>query len=63
MILLSSSLTGTHLLTPEVQSDAGAIMEQTTPMKWVKMWAGPDDPMQYLHALVAKTMALQVLNV
>lgn len=34
-------------------------MEQATPMKWVKMWAGPDDPMQYLHALVAKTMALQ----
>jgi len=56
---ISKVIRGTHLLTPEVQSDAGAIMEQTTPMKWVKMWAGPDDPMQYLHALVAKTMALQ----
>jgi len=53
---------GTQLLTAEVHQLASSILQQQTPMQWHSMWEGPDDPMQYLHALVAKTMALQVCS-
>ena len=49
---------GTQLLT--VQALTSSIPDQETPRQWHSMWEGPDDPMQYLHTLVAKTMALQV---
>nr|CAB3240329.1 cytoplasmic dynein 2 heavy chain 1-like [Phallusia mammillata] len=56
---LSKVMRGTQLLTTEVHKLANSILQQETPLQWHSMWEGPDDPMQYLHALVAKTMALQ----
>ncbi|CAK8696967.1 unnamed protein product [Clavelina lepadiformis] len=56
---LSKVMRGTQLLTKEVHQLANSILQQQTPLQWHSMWEGPDDPMQYLHALVAKTMALQ----
>nr|XP_026693267.1 cytoplasmic dynein 2 heavy chain 1-like isoform X1 [Ciona intestinalis] len=56
---LSKVMRGSQLLTSDVHKLASSILQQETPMQWHSMWEGPDDPMQYLHSLVAKTMALQ----
>ncbi len=59
---LAKVIKGTQLLTPAVESLAMAIMRQEVPDDWFSRWtSGPDDPMQWLRALVSKTVSVQTL--
>lgn len=56
---LSKVIRGTILLTSDVQKLANSLLLQETPLQWQASWEGPDDPIQYMHTIVGKGMALQ----
>ncbi|KAG2456324.1 DYHC2 protein, partial [Polypterus senegalus] len=56
---LSKVIRGTSLLTLEVQTLATALLNQECPINWQNKWEGPEDPMQYLRAVVARALAIQ----
>uniref|UniRef100_W5MJK1 Cytoplasmic dynein 2 heavy chain 1 n=1 Tax=Lepisosteus oculatus TaxID=7918 RepID=W5MJK1_LEPOC len=56
---LSKVIRGTSLLTSEVQKLATALLNQECPQSWQSKWEGPEDPMQYLRAVVARALAIQ----
>ncbi|XP_028320044.1 cytoplasmic dynein 2 heavy chain 1 isoform X2 [Gouania willdenowi] len=56
---LSKVIRGTQLLTPEVQKLASALLNQECPLTWQNKWEGPEDPMQYLRAVVTRAYAIQ----
>ncbi|KAJ8280434.1 hypothetical protein GJAV_G00054510 [Gymnothorax javanicus] len=56
---LSKVIRGTSLLTTEVQKVATALLNQECPLSWQSKWEGPEDPMQYLRAVVACALAIQ----
>ncbi|KAK2847119.1 hypothetical protein Q5P01_010118 [Channa striata] len=56
---LSKVIRGTQLLTPEVQKLATALLNQECPLTWQNKWEGPEEPMQYLRAVVTRTLAIQ----
>ena len=51
---------GSQLLNKSVQEVAGALMHHETPPSWIKLWDGPEDPVQWLKAIMQKTNALSV---
>lgn len=55
---LSKVIRGTALLDAEVQALAGALLKQEVPLSWSNRFEGPEDPIQWLRSLVAKTLAL-----
>ncbi|KAM7436007.1 Cytoplasmic dynein 2 heavy chain 1 [Porites harrisoni] len=55
---LSKVIRGTALLDAEVQALAGALLKQEVPLSWSNHFEGPEDPIHWLRALVAKTLAL-----
>uniref|UniRef100_A0A7N9ATV1 Cytoplasmic dynein 2 heavy chain 1 n=1 Tax=Mastacembelus armatus TaxID=205130 RepID=A0A7N9ATV1_9TELE len=56
---LSKVIRGTQLLTNEVQKLATALLHQECPLTWQNKWEGPEEPMQYLRAVVSRTLAIQ----
>ncbi|XP_039269307.2 cytoplasmic dynein 2 heavy chain 1-like [Styela clava] len=56
---LSKVIRGSQLLSTDVQKMANSLLLQETPLKWQAGWEGPDDPMQYMHTIIAKAMAIQ----
>ncbi|KAM4743047.1 cytoplasmic dynein 2 heavy chain 1 isoform 3-T4 [Anableps anableps] len=56
---LSKVIRGTQLLTPEVQKLATALLNQECPITWQNKWEGPEEPMQYLRAVVTRALAIQ----
>ncbi|XP_054598719.1 cytoplasmic dynein 2 heavy chain 1 isoform X1 [Nothobranchius furzeri] len=56
---LSKVIRGTQLLTPEVQKLATALLNQECPLTWQNKWEGPEEPMQYLRAVVTRSLAIQ----
>ncbi|XP_008299945.1 cytoplasmic dynein 2 heavy chain 1 [Stegastes partitus] len=56
---LSKVIRGTQLLTPEVQKLATALLNQECPLTWQGKWEGPEEPMQYLRAVVTRALAIQ----
>ncbi|XP_075905861.1 cytoplasmic dynein 2 heavy chain 1 [Nelusetta ayraudi] len=56
---LSKVIRGTQLLTPEVQKLATALLNQECPLSWQNKWEGPEEPMQYLRAVVTRALAIQ----
>ncbi|XP_077466766.1 cytoplasmic dynein 2 heavy chain 1 isoform X1 [Stigmatopora argus] len=56
---LSKVIRGTEHLTPKVQKLATALLNQECPLTWQNMWEGPEEPMQYLSAVVMRALALQ----
>ncbi len=59
---LARVIKGTQLLTPAIESLAMAIMRQEVPDDWYNYWkAGPEDPMQWVKALVSKTISVQTV--
>ncbi|XP_041850617.1 cytoplasmic dynein 2 heavy chain 1 [Melanotaenia boesemani] len=56
---LSKVIRGTQLLTPEVQKLATALLNQECPLTWQNKWEGPEEPMQYLRAVVTRALAIQ----
>ncbi|KAM9852784.1 cytoplasmic dynein 2 heavy chain 1 isoform 4-T4 [Aulostomus maculatus] len=56
---LSKVIRGTQLLTPEVQKLATALLNQECPLTWQNKWDGPEEPMQYLRAVVTRAFAMQ----
>ncbi|KAL3878520.1 hypothetical protein ACJMK2_030860 [Sinanodonta woodiana] len=56
---LSKVIRGTQLLTKEVQNLAEALLNQETPQSWLSKWDGPEDPIQFLHGLVSRGLAIQ----
>ncbi|MFT7803200.1 cytoplasmic dynein 2 heavy chain 1 [Arapaima gigas] len=56
---LSKVIRGTSLLTTDVQKLGLALLNQECPQSWQDKWEGPDDPVQYLRAVVARAVAIQ----
>nr|XP_023648221.1 cytoplasmic dynein 2 heavy chain 1 isoform X1 [Paramormyrops kingsleyae]XP_023648222.1 cytoplasmic dynein 2 heavy chain 1 isoform X1 [Paramormyrops kingsleyae] len=56
---LSRVIRGTSLLTADVQKLATALLNQECPQSWQSKWEGPEDPMQYLRAVVSRALAIQ----
>ncbi|MBN3304013.1 DYHC2 protein, partial [Amia calva] len=56
---LSKVIRGTSLLTSDVQKLATALLNQECPLSWQNKWEGPEDPMLYLRAVVARALAIQ----
>ncbi|KAM6946318.1 LOW QUALITY PROTEIN: cytoplasmic dynein 2 heavy chain 1 [Aplochiton taeniatus] len=56
---LSKVIRGTSLLTSDVHKLATALLNQECPLSWQNKWEGPEDPMQYLRAVVARALAIQ----
>ncbi|XP_013915709.1 PREDICTED: cytoplasmic dynein 2 heavy chain 1 [Thamnophis sirtalis] len=56
---LSKVIRGTSLLSSEVQKLASALLNQKCPLTWQSKWEGPEDPLQYLRAVVARAHAIQ----
>ncbi|XP_056138994.1 cytoplasmic dynein 2 heavy chain 1 [Lampris incognitus] len=56
---LNKVIRGTHLLTAEVQKLATALLNQECPLTWQNKWEGPEEPMQYLRAVVTRAIAIQ----
>ncbi|XP_076002176.1 cytoplasmic dynein 2 heavy chain 1 isoform X2 [Genypterus blacodes] len=56
---LSKVIRGTQLLTPEVHKLATALLNQECPLTWQNKWDGPEEPMQYLRAVVTRALAIQ----
>ena len=46
------------MVTKSVQEVAGSLMHHETPASWMKLWEGPEDPVQWLKAIMLKTNAL-----
>ncbi|RDD40688.1 Cytoplasmic dynein 2 heavy chain 1 [Trichoplax sp. H2] len=55
---LNKVIRGNALLTTAITALAGALLKNEVPSSWSNKWDGPEDPMQWLRALVAKTLAL-----
>jgi dynein heavy chain 2 len=51
-------LSGTMLLSEEIQKLATQLIQQQTPGSWQDMWDGPEDPSNYLTAVVERFKAL-----
>ncbi|TRY83670.1 hypothetical protein DNTS_027964 [Danionella cerebrum] len=56
---LSKVIRGTSLLTADVHKLATALLNQECPLSWQKRWEGPEEPMQYLRAVVSRALAIQ----
>ncbi|XP_059389922.1 dynein cytoplasmic 2 heavy chain 1 isoform X3 [Carassius carassius] len=56
---LSKVIRGTSLLTADVHKLATALLNQECPLSWQNKWEGPEDPMQYLRAVVSRALAIQ----
>ncbi|XP_053095782.1 cytoplasmic dynein 2 heavy chain 1 isoform X3 [Pangasianodon hypophthalmus] len=56
---LSKVIRGTCLLTADTHKLATALLNQECPLGWQSKWEGPDDPMQYLRAVVSRALAVQ----
>uniref|UniRef100_A0A8C9S5I7 Cytoplasmic dynein 2 heavy chain 1 n=1 Tax=Scleropages formosus TaxID=113540 RepID=A0A8C9S5I7_SCLFO len=56
---LSKVIRGTSLLTAEVHKLGLALLNQECPLSWQDKWEGPDDPVQYLRAVVTRALAIQ----
>ncbi|KAK3531386.1 hypothetical protein QTP70_018186, partial [Hemibagrus guttatus] len=56
---LSKVIRGTCLLTADTHKLATALLNQECPLSWQSKWEGPDDPMQYLRAVVSRALAVQ----
>lgn len=52
------STEGQQLVTKPVQGVASSLMNHETPAEWLKLWDGPEDPIQWLKAVMQKTSAL-----
>jgi len=51
-----------YFLDPGTLRIANDLIQQETPIDWLKLWPGPDNPRLYLTAAVSKTSALQKLQ-
>ena len=56
---LSKVIRGQQLLDEEVSKLADSLLRQETPAKWLKMWDGPEDPLEYIETVVAKVSEVQ----
>lgn len=56
---LSKVIRGTSLLTADVHKLATALLNQECPLSWQNKWEGPEEPMQYLRAVVTRALAIQ----
>ena len=56
---LSKVIRGTALLDEKVSRLADALLRQETPAKWLKMWDGPEDPVEYIQTVVGKANEVQ----
>ena len=59
LLLPVQLLRGKQLLTSELQQVATELMAQETPMLWSDRTPGPDDPLDYLRALISRIVAVQ----
>ena len=56
---LSKVIRGQQLLDEEVSKLADSLLRQETPGKWLKMWEGSEDPLDYIETVVAKVSEVQ----
>lgn len=49
---------GTGLLTPQIQATAAALLANRIPNSWEASWEGPEAPKAWIHAVLARRIAL-----
>ena len=47
-------LQGTEMLTPKIQTEATALLKNSVPQSWEKMWEGPENPSSWIRVLCKK---------
>jgi dynein heavy chain 2 len=55
---LKRVLFGSGLLTPAIQTTAVALLADSVPSSWQKLWEGPEKPQVWLRELIRKRLAL-----
>mmetsp|Transcript_9476 Transcript_9476/g.27062 ORF Transcript_9476/g.27062 Transcript_9476/m.27062 type:complete len:1740 (-) Transcript_9476:175-5394(-) len=56
---LSRVLRGNDSLTPAVQTVGAALMQEEVPGAWEGLWEGPEAPLAYCRAIVARAVAVE----
>lgn len=56
---IHSFISGTTLLSENIQKLITSLVHQETPVSWLDKWEGPEDPMEYLQAIVAHSRAIE----
>jgi len=56
---ISKVIRGTNLLTEKISSLASSLLKQETPMNWLNVWSGPENPTDYIKAVVLKVNEIQ----
>jgi dynein heavy chain 2, cytosolic len=59
---ISKVIRGTNLLTGKVVSLASSLLQQLTPSSWQNLWSGPENPSEYIKAVVSKVNEIQKWN-
>jgi dynein heavy chain 2 len=58
---LTRVLAGSELLTPATFAAGKLLMEGTVPPSWEKHWEGPEEPVAYCKAVVARMLAVNAM--
>ncbi|CAK9088100.1 Cytoplasmic dynein 2 heavy chain 1 (Dynein heavy chain isotype 1B) [Durusdinium trenchii] len=56
---ISRVVSGSGLLSPQIQADAATLMEQSVPAEWQALWEGPGTPAEWLRAVATRKVALK----
>jgi dynein heavy chain 2 len=56
---ISKVIRGTNLLTEKISGLASSLLQQETPMSWQSVWSGPENPTDYIKAVVLKVNEIQ----
>lgn len=58
IININRVLQGTEMLTPKIQTEATALLKNTVPEAWEKLWEGPENPLAWIRILCKKGLQL-----
>ena len=56
---ISKVIRGTHFLTEKIASTAASLLQQETPTNWLSKWSGPENPTEFIKAMVLKVNEIQ----
>jgi len=51
-------LQGSEMLTPKIQTEATALLKNSVPEAWEKLWEGPENPQSWIRVLCKKGVQL-----
>jgi len=56
---IAAVMSGSELLSPQVQAIASTLMEHRVPPGWEALWEGPSAPVEWLRAIAMRKLALR----